>query len=86
MVKLTPAQGRRSIQGEHLISFEDGRPYKALKRHLTSLGMTPEEYRAKWSLPADYPMVSPEYSRKRSELARSMGLGLQGRGARRRAR
>lgn len=71
----TPAQIRRSMSGDRLISFEDGKPYSSLKRHLTTRGMTPAEYRAKWGLPADYPMVSPSYSAKRSELAKSLGLG-----------
>lgn len=73
--KPTPAQIRRSMSGDKLISFEDGKPYSSLKRHLTGLGMTPADYRAKWGLPADYPMVSPSYSAKRSELAKSLGLG-----------
>jgi predicted transcriptional regulator len=71
----TPAQVRRSMSGDRLISFEDGKPYSSLKRHLTTRGMSPAEYRAKWGLPADYPMVSPSYSAKRSELAKSLGLG-----------
>ena len=66
---------RKSITPHALISFEDGKPYKALKRHLTKHGMTPGGYRAKWSLPADYPMVSANYSATRSALAKSMGLG-----------
>lgn len=73
--KPTPAQIRRSMAGDRLISFEDGKPYSSLKRHLTGLGMTPADYRAKWGLPADYPMVSPSYSAKRSELAKKLGLG-----------
>ena len=76
--KPTPAQVRRSIQGEHLISFEDGRAYKFLKRHLAALDMTPADYRRKWSLPADYPMVAPDYARRRSEIARRLDLGRQG--------
>lgn len=71
----TPAQIRRSMSGDSLISFEDGKQYSRLKRHLTTRGMSPAEYRAKWGLPADYPMVSPSYSAKRSELAKSLGLG-----------
>lgn len=81
-VKPTTAQVRRSIRGDHLISFEDGKAYKFLKRHLAVHGMTPDDYRRKWSLPADYPMVAPEYSRKRSELAKSMKLGGKVRGRR----
>jgi predicted transcriptional regulator len=67
---------KKSITPDFLISLEDGRRYKSLKRHLrTSYNMTPDEYRAKWALPADYPMVAPNYAKTRSELARSMGLG-----------
>lgn len=73
--KPTAAQVRRSLSGDRLVSFEDGKSYSSLKRHLGALGMTPSEYRAKWGLPADYPMVSPGYSAKRSELAKSLGLG-----------
>jgi predicted transcriptional regulator len=66
---------RRSITPDYLISLEDGKRYKSLKRHLAGRGMTPDEYRAKWGLPADYPMVSPNYAKQRSELAKSIGLG-----------
>ncbi|MCJ2042536.1 MucR family transcriptional regulator, partial [Methylobacterium sp. J-059] len=55
--------------------FEDGKTYKTMKRHLTLRGLTPESYRAKYGLPSDYPIVSAAYSAKRSELARSLGLG-----------
>lgn len=75
--KLTPARIRKSITHEALISFEDGKPYKTLKRHLTRLGLTPEAYREKWGLPADYPMTAPSYSETRSALAKSLGLGQQ---------
>ena len=68
---------RKSITPDFLISLEDGKKYKTLKRHLGKLGLTAEEYRAKWGLPADYPMVAPNYAAKRSELARSSGLGQQ---------
>jgi predicted transcriptional regulator len=68
---------RRSITPEFLISLEDGKHYKSLKRHLARHGLTPAEYRAKWSLPSDYPMVAPSYAAMRSELARSLGLGQQ---------
>jgi predicted transcriptional regulator len=68
---------RRSVTPDYLISLEDGQKYKSLKRHLGKLGLTPEAYRAKWGLPADYPMVAPSYAAKRSELAKSMGLGQQ---------
>jgi len=66
---------KKSITPDFLFSLEDGRKYKTLKRHLGSLGMTPAEYRKKWSLPSDYPMVAPNYARTRSELAKKAGLG-----------
>jgi predicted transcriptional regulator len=68
---------RKSVTPDFLISLEDGKKYKTIKRHLGTLGLTAEEYRAKWGLPADYPMVAPNYAAKRSELARSSGLGQQ---------
>jgi predicted transcriptional regulator len=68
---------KKSVTPDFLISLEDGKEYKTLKRHLGKLGLTAEEYRAKWGLPADYPMVAPSYAAKRSELARSSGLGQQ---------
>jgi predicted transcriptional regulator len=71
----TPAQIRNSVKPDGIISFEDGRSYKTLKRHLTSLGMTPTQYRQKWGLAPDYPMVAPNLSAARSELARGMRLG-----------
>jgi predicted transcriptional regulator len=80
--KLTPAQIRKSVTPEALVSFEDGRGYKTLRRHLSVKGLTPEQYREKWGLPRDYPMVSPNYSAQRSEMARTIGLGQKGRGAR----
>ena len=73
--KATPAQVRKSITADALISFEDGKFYKTLKRHLTLKGLTPADYRDRWGLPKDYPMTAPSYSAKRSELARSLGLG-----------
>jgi predicted transcriptional regulator len=76
--KLTPARVRQSIKADHLISFEDGRPYKMLTRHLRTRGLTAVQYRNKWGLPADYPMTAPSYSEKRSALAKAAGLG-QGR-------
>jgi predicted transcriptional regulator len=66
---------KKSITADYLISLEDGQRYKSLKRHLTGLGMTPDEYRAKWGLPPAYPMVSANYSKARSELAKKIGLG-----------
>ena len=67
--KITQAEIRRSITHEALISFEDGKRYKTLKRHLTTCGLTPETYRAKWGLPSNYPMVAPGYSQRRSAIA-----------------
>jgi predicted transcriptional regulator len=72
---LTPAKIRRSIQPDGLISFEDGKAYKTLRRHLARLGLTPEAYRAKWGLSVDYPMTASDYSAQRSQLARDLGLG-----------
>lgn len=66
---------KQSVTADYIVSLEDGRQFKALKRHLGTLGMTPEQYRSKWGLPMDYPMVAPNYAAKRSELARSLGLG-----------
>ena len=80
-VKPTPAVPiKKSITRDFLISLEDGKRYKSLKRHLTGRGLTPEQYREKWGLARDYPMVAPNYAAKRSELARSMGLGQQRKG------
>ena len=67
---------RRSVTPEFIICLEDGRKLKMLKRHLaTAYGMTPQEYREKWGLPADYPMVAPNYAKQRSSLAKKIGLG-----------
>ena len=66
---------KKSITPDHLICLDDGKKFTSLRRHLGKLGMTPDEYRAKWGLPKDYPMVAPSYSAKRSELAKSSGLG-----------
>lgn len=76
----TPAQIRRSVQDDGIVSFLDGKKYKSMKRHLTVRGITPAEYRERYSLPKDYPMVAPSYARARSALAKSMGLGQKGRG------
>jgi len=71
---------RKSINADFLICLEDGRKFKSLKRHLrTKYDMSPEDYRAKWGLPKDYPMVAPNYAKARSELAKQMGLGQGGR-------
>jgi predicted transcriptional regulator len=66
---------KKSVTPDYLISLEDGRRYKSLKRHLNGRGLTPDQYRAKWGLTPDYPMVAANYAKQRSELARSMGLG-----------
>jgi len=73
--KPTAAEIRRSIRDDGLVSFEDGRSYKTLKRHLTTRGLTPAQYREKWSLPDDYPMVCAASSAMRSALAKKIGLG-----------
>jgi len=73
---------RRSITADYLICLEDGRKFKSLKRHLrTKYNLSPEDYRAKWALPKDYPMVAPNYAKARSDLAKQMGLGQGGRQA-----
>jgi predicted transcriptional regulator len=67
---------RKSVTPDYIVSLEDGRKFKSLKRHLQgTYGMTPEEYRSKWGLPRDYPMVAPNYAKARSDLAKKMGLG-----------
>lgn len=69
---------KKSVTNEFIICLEDGKKFKSLKRHLrTQYNMSPEEYREKWALPADYPMVAPNYARARSQLAKQMGLGQQ---------
>src|SRR3982750_1619726 len=75
--KLTPAVPiRKSVTPDYLVCLEDGKKLKMLKRHLRSTyGMTPDEYRAKWKLPADYPMVAPNYAARRSQFAKDIGLG-----------
>jgi predicted transcriptional regulator len=77
---VAPMSWKKAIKPDGIISFEDGKSYKSMKRHLTRLGMTPAQYREKWSLPKDFPMVSPNYSAARSEMARNLGLGQKGRG------
>ena len=78
---LTPAVPiKKSVTPDYLISLEDGRKYKSLKRHLNTRGMSPDEYRTKWSLAKDYPMVAANYSAQRSSLAKTLGLGRGGRG------
>jgi predicted transcriptional regulator len=77
--ELVPAVSvRKSVTPDAIICLEDGKSFKSLKRHLrTTYDMTPEQYRAKWSLPVDYPMVAPNYAKARSELAKTIGLGQQ---------
>jgi predicted transcriptional regulator len=78
-VELIPAVPvKKSVTPDCIICLEDGKKFKSLKRHLrTTYDMTPEQYREKWGLPRDYPMVAPNYAKARSELARTMGLGQQ---------
>ena len=66
---------RKSVTPDYLICLEDGRRFKSMRRHLALLGMTPEQYRAKWSLPPTYPMVAPNYAAQRSAMAKHIGLG-----------
>ena len=66
---------RRSITPGFLICLDDGKRFKSLRRHLAGLGLTPEQYREKWKLPSDYPMVAPNYAAQRSALAKQIGLG-----------
>ena len=77
--ELKPAvPARKSVMPDYIICLEDGKKFKSLKRHLrTHYNLSPEEYREKWSLPHDYPMVAPNYARARSELAKKMGLGTR---------
>ena len=71
-----PVSIKKSITPDYLICFEDGKKFKSLKRHLrTHFNLTPEQYREKWNLPPDYPMVAPNYATSRSKLAKNMGLG-----------
>jgi predicted transcriptional regulator len=77
--ELVPAVSvKKSVTPDYLICLDDGKKFKSLKRHLrTTYDMTPDQYRAKWGLPSDYPMVAPNYAKARSELAKTMGLGQQ---------
>lgn len=81
--ELKPAVAiKRSVMPDHIVCLEDGKKLKMLKRHLrTTYGLSPEEYRAKWGLPADYPMVAPNYAAQRSDFAKKIGLG-RGKGRR----
>jgi predicted transcriptional regulator len=75
-VELVPAVPiKKSVTPDYIISLEDGRKFKSMKRYLGLKGMTPAEYRQKWGLPRDYPMVAPNYAAARSALAKTMGLG-----------
>ena len=78
--KPTAAQIRKSITPDGLISFVDNKPYKTLKRHLSRHGMTMDDYRQRYGLPKDYPTAAPNYSARRSELAKQLGLGARRRG------
>lgn len=72
---------RASVKPDYIVCLEDGKKLKMLRRHLlTNYQMTPEQYRAKWNLPADYPMVAPNYTEQRRTLAKKIGLGTRGRG------
>jgi predicted transcriptional regulator len=75
--EFAPAVSARKSLGkrEHILSMIDGKPYKTLKRHLSRHGLTPDQYRARYRLPADYPMVAPAYSEARREVAKRLGLG-----------
>ena len=75
--KRLAAEVRRSIDGDRLVSFIDGKRYGSLTRHLRGHGLTPEVYRTRFGLPADYPMIAPGYAARRSELAKASGLGQQ---------
>ena len=68
---------RKSVTPDYLICLEDGKRFKSLRGHLTTLGMTPDQYRVKWKLPSDYPMVAPNYAAQRSALAKNLGFGLR---------
>ncbi|MGI3902272.1 MAG: MucR family transcriptional regulator [Janthinobacterium lividum] len=68
---------KKSVTDDYIISLEDGRKFRSLKRYLGTLGMTPADYRAKWGLPHNYPMVAPGYAARRSALAKSIGFGLR---------
>jgi predicted transcriptional regulator len=80
-----PVPIKQTIKPDYIISLEDGRRYKSLKRHLSGRGLTPDQYRAKWGLRPDYPMVAPNYSKARSELAKALGLGQARKGAKKKS-
>ena len=86
-IKMPAVAIRRSIQPDFLVCLEDGRKFKSLKRHLrTKYALSPDAYRAKWGLPREYPMVAPNYSAARSQLAKAIGLGVSGHQAARAAK
>ena len=75
-VPLVPAVSiKKSVQPDYIVCLEDGKKFQSLKRHLRKFDMTPDQYREKWGLPRDYPMVAPNYASRRSELAKAIGLG-----------
>ena len=78
---MPPVPVKKSITPDYIVSLEDGRRYKSLKRHLAGRGLTPEQYRRKWGLAGDYPMVAPNYAKQRSDLAKAAGLGRKREGA-----
>jgi predicted transcriptional regulator len=77
-----PMSWKKAIKPDYITSFEDGKQYRSMKRHLGRYGLTPQQYREKWGLPKDFPMVAPNYSAVRSEMARRLGLGTKGPAAR----
>jgi predicted transcriptional regulator len=82
-ISLVPAVSiKKSVTDDFIICLEDGKKFKSLKRHLTTLGMTPDQYREKWKLPAEYPMTASNYSAKRSALAKGFGFGRTGKKSR----
>jgi len=85
-VHAAPVPINKTIRPDYIISLEDGRRYKSMKRHLTGRGLTPEQYRTKWGLRPDYPMVAASYSKARSELAKALGLGQKAAGRKRKAK
>ena len=76
--KPSPAEIRKSVRDDGIVSFIDGKTYKTLKRHLTSHGLDPRSYRERYGLPADYPMVASSYAERRSAVAKAIGLGVPG--------
>ncbi|MEE9483187.1 MULTISPECIES: MucR family transcriptional regulator [Methylobacterium] len=81
MAPTPPVPVNKTVTRDYIISLEDGRPYRSLRRHLGTRGLTPEQYRRKWGLPANYPMVAPSFSAQRSEIAQRIGLGRTDRAA-----